>query len=874
MRKLLVGFISLGVVFAAYLLYRGVSNTPVLETDSGIESIEFATDSNVGDLDSGVGKMGDLGLGPVRKAKYITLNKQTKAVEREWGFEKLLHEGQDKWDLEKPYVNVYQRNFKCYITADKGQVQVETTLGRPTPKDATFTGNVVVHVLPEELSELKECFVYLDDMTFLSDRSQLSTAGPVEFVSDDVHMLGTGLEIIFNEQSDRLEFFRIVNLETLRIKGSQATMFASGQTETPAETLAQTETPAEVETQAEAEQPDEMVVAAGPQEDAKQLPRDARPQVERKQGVFYKCVLSRNVLIETPDELIFADKRILISDIFWSKDSAGLSGEAEPGDANDTEAVAAAGGEDHDVEPNSTLADNAGDPNAMVAASGETNVGIPAPGEANESPDEIAEIVVTCDNGLVFVPTDTARSLDEYMQDSKGPEVSAGGRPAQIGSDTERTVFLAPRIDYNAVTGDVVANGFSQLTFYAGNSAGAEANEPPVPTKITARDTVEFFQATDRIVFKGDCQGTMPQDGLTEQRNVTFLSPEITVNVPADKSERPDVLALGPVKLTFYMQDANDPNAAHDANVPKIPNEPIPVTVTAQKQARFSGATNQIIFEDDCRCTTIREDPNGTTEYVLSSELITVDLPEDTNDRSSKPTAGIERLTATGGVVRLATTKTARPDPNQAGYVSDANAVELLGGVELKCSRVDYDPVGDMFLAAGPPAEIRMDNSRVGITEPEPNSLSLSKPCYALIQNFDTLKYFIGENRIVADAGRNGVLWLQYVPVVDGEYDLDATTIASAPHVEAFLVETADGQTELSTLTATGGIAFDDDTNNRIFLGSELFYDHKSSIMKITGDASKPCLCNGVLVDEIEYNVTTRKLEFELVAPGAMQTNE
>ncbi len=603
MRRLLVGSISLGAVFAAYLLFRGVSDMPVLDTDSGVEFIESAADSNVGDFDSGVGKMGDVGLGPVRKAKYITLNKQTKAVEREWGFEKLLHEGQDQWDLEKPYVNVYQRNFKCYITADKGQVQVETAAGRPTPEDATFTGNVVVHVLPEESSELKECFVYLDNMTFLSERSQLSTAGPVEFVSDDVHMLGTGLEIIFNDQSDRLEFFRIVNLETLRIKGSQAAMFSSGETETAAETLAQAETPDE------AEQPDETVVAAGPEKNAGQLPQDAQPQAEQKEGVFYKCVLSKNVLIETPDELIFADQRILISDIFWSKGSAGLSGEAEPGDANDTEAVAAAGDQDHDVEPNSTLADNAGDPNVIVAASGETNVGIPAPGEANESPDEIAEIVVTCDNGLVFVPTDTARSLDKYMQDSKGPEVSAGSHPAQIGSDTERTVFLAPRIDYNAMTGDVVANGFSQLTFYARNSAGAEANEPPVPTKITARDTVEFFQATDRIVFKGDCQGTMPQDGFTEQRNVTFLSPEITVNVPADKSERPDVLAVGPAKLRFYMQDANDPNAAHDANVPKIPNEPIPVTVTAQKQARFSGATNQIIFEDDCRCTTIRKDP-------------------------------------------------------------------------------------------------------------------------------------------------------------------------------------------------------------------------------------------------------------------------
>jgi hypothetical protein len=44
--------------------------------------------------------------------------------------------------------------------------------------------------------------------------------------------------------------------------------------------------------------------------------------------------------------------------------------------------------------------------------------------------------------------------------------------------------------------------------------------------------------------------------------------------------------------------------------------------------------------------------------------------------------------------------------------------------------------------------------------------------------------------------------------------------------------------------------------------------------MKITGDASRPCLCNGVLVDEIKYNVITRGLDFQVVAPGAMQTND
>ena len=849
MRRLLVGFISLGAVLAVYLLYTGVSDTPVIDTDPGADFAEIAADSNMSGLDGEMGKIGGVGIGTTQKAYFININKETNVLEREWGFEELLHEARGFWDLEKPYVNVFEPDFTCYLTADKGQVQVETAVGRTTPKDATFSGNVVIHVLPTESSDMKESFVYLDNITFLSERSQLSTRGPVEYVSEDVRMRGTGLEIIYNELSDRIEFFRIVDLESLRIKSSQMAMFSTEETAA--------ETPAEVA------EPDETLVAAVPEDNTEQSPEDTQAQVERKQGVFYKCILSKNVLIDTPDELIFADQRIVINEIFWSKDSSRSSGEAEPGDANDTETVVAADEQDRDVDANNIVSNVMDDPNVIVAASG----------DPNQLSDEKVEIVVTCDNGLVLVPTDTVRVLDEYMQGPNEPEVSAAGRPEQIENNTERTVFVAPRIDYDAVTGDVVAEGLSQLTFYTGDSMDADANEPPVPTKITARDGVEFFQAANQIIFK-DCLGSMPQDGLTEQRDVTFLSPEATVNLPADKSVQPDVLAAGPVRVTFYMQDANDAGAAQDPNTARAPAEPVPVTVTAQKQARFSGTANQITFEDDCRCTTVREDPNGVTQYMLLSDLITVDLPKDTNDASAKPTAGIERLTATGGVVRLATTKTAKPDPNMAEYVSDANATESLGGVELKCSRVDYDPVRGLFVAAGAPAEIRMDNSRVTLEEQDPNGFSLSEPCYVFLENFDTLKYFIHEDRIVADAGAKGALWLHYIPVVDGEHDLGAITTATAPHVEAFLVEGADGRTELATLAATGGIDVNDLANGNHFLGSELFYDHKTSIMKVTGDMTKPCLCNGILVDEIEYNVNTGRLEFEVVAPGALDTNQ
>lgn len=879
MRKVLIGFISLGCVLAAYMLYTGVSNSPVIEDDSGAEFIEAVADSNIGDFDTNVGKIGDIGIGTTKKAEYITLNERTKEVERIWGFEELLHDARGLWTLKKPYVNVFERDFTCYITADRGLAKIETAAERSTPKDATFSGNVVIHVLPKESSDMKESFVYLDDVVFLSERSQLSTKGPVEYVSADVHMRGRGLDLIFNDQSDRLEYFRIFDLEMLRLKNVQSAMFSkeepvvneSAEVEAPTD-MGPTDETVSVD---RAQQADETTVAAGPEKTVESTENAASASAaEKPEGVYYKCVLSKNVLIDTPDELIFADQRIYISDIFWSKEfiesraddpndagKAVVAEKAETGaDANDVGSVAVAVGDKPVGDSNGIIANETADIKVTEAT-----------GEPNVPPEEPNDIVITCDNGLVLVPMDTNRSIDEFMQVSGCSDVVL---PVEFETDTECTKFITPRIDYNAVTGDVAANGESKLTLYSRDRADADTNEPPAPTKITAREGVDFFQATNRLVFRVDCRGSMPQSGLTEPRDVTFESPEMTVMLPQDKSKRPDILAAGPVKLTFYTQDVNDIDAALDPNAVKAQKEPTAVTVTAQKQALFSGLTNQIVFEDDCRCITVREYTNDLTEYELRSELITVDLPEDTNDHSSEFAGGIRYLAASGGVVRLVSTKKARTDANLPKSINDVNDAEILGGVEIKCAQVDFDPNQGLFKASGAPAEIQMDNSKVAVSERDPNGFSLSGPCYAFLANYDSLKYYENEDRIEAEAAPGEALWLHYFPVVDGVHDPDAMTTASAQRVEVFLKKSPEGRTELSSLKATGGIDINDLSNGNHFLGSDLYYDHKTSIMKITGDDSRPCLCNGALVDEIEYNVTTGKLELDVVGPGAMQTNQ
>ena len=842
MRKFIIGFVSLFTALAAFLIYSRISKTPHFDSDTGVEFIETASDGNAVGLDGDIGRIGDVGVGTTEKAYYVKLNEKTKEVEREFGFAKLLNESRDLWDIEDPYMNIFRRNFKCYITADRGKVQVETAVGRTTPKDATFSSNVIVRIISGPEGSTKESFVYLDDIIFLSERSRLSTAGPVKYVSDDIRMNGAGLELIYNEQTERLEFFKISELESLHIKGSLAAMFSAGNME-------ETTTP-DGNDVAESQQPDKVVVAsdtpkAEPALGGSKIP-DTQPQTRQEQGVYYKCTFSKNVLIDTPDQLIFAGDKLCINDIFWSKSSTD-----EPNDVNavGTDEVEVAAETAEPVRRQGTDSGKTVEKDGTVSKPAEPNV-------PSEKPDSI---LVTCDDGFVVVPRDSARAMDDTAADDAGQAAPGDGFPDGLDDDMKLTRFFTRRIDYNHTTGDGIADGLSELTFYVGSTLGTDVNEPPVPVKVISREGANFAHASNKVVFKGGCLVTMPQSGLSEPKDVTFTAPEITVNLPEDKSQKPDMLTPGPAELVFHMEDANNPD----------PNkEPIPVTVNAQRRARFSAAANQIIFEGDCRCTMLREDPNALVEYILLSEQITVDLPADMNDSSAGPAAGIKHLAATGEVVRLATTKTAKAGGTFAGQVQDAESSKLLGGIELKCKKFDYDAIEQLFVATGP-GLIKLDNSGASDPNGQTSRLNLRKPCWAILDGFEILTYFVGENRIVADAGPQEKLRIDYIPAVEGFYNEFAT--AKVAHAEALLFEGPGGQTELATLRATGGIEYQDKDNR--FLGSELFYDHETSILTVKGNESWPCYYNGAPVSGIEMNVETGRVKADVVGPGSLRIN-
>ena len=735
MRKFYIGFISLAAILVIYLLYSRLGTTTLPDTARQADFMDTVADSNVSEFESKVGRIGDVGVGTIEKANFQTYNENQEVV-REVGFERLLSKSRDIWETEKPFINIYRRNFISNITADTGTILVETAVGKTTPKDATFTSNVVVHIVPVGSGGVKESYIYLDDITFISDKSLLSTANSVRYVSEDARMLGTGLELVYDDVLERLEYLWIIDLESLHIKNSQAAVLPGSKK--------QAEEPVDTNGRAETKQPDETAVAS---DVTKTQVTSTQPSIEQVEGEYYNCVLSKNVLIDGPEQLVFAQDKMFINDILWSKTSSSQPGEA------DTDAEVASTG-----QPNNT----AGVAEQSLRSTDNTvtnNVTDAIPGKPNESLDKPQDTVITCDNGFIIAIKDSPRILEKLAKSAIGTTDPAYRRPEKFDRAEGRKTFLSRRIDYNALTEDVIATSASELKFYTSGLVQTDPNKPALP-----------------------------------------------------------------------------------------------VTVTAQKQVRFLPASNQAVFEGDCQAEMIQTDPNFLQQYKLLAPKLTIDLIKDTNDQSSASTPGIKHFTADGGLVRLQSLK-------KAGQ-------KLLGWIKLESRKFDYDPLMGLFVATGP-GIIEMDNSKIVPSTAQTGKFNLRKPCYAVVREYETLKYFIQENRIVADAPSEEGLIIDYFPVVNGKVQFDKHAIVTTPHLQVDFIKTASGQSKLSTLSATGWIIYED--QDKQFDGSSLFYDADKSLVTVKGSRLRPCHFNGAPVDAIEWDLKTDSIKANVVGPAILQ---
>ncbi len=346
---------------------------------------------------------------------------------------------------------------------------------------------------------------------------------------------------------------------------------------------------------------------------------------------------------------------------------------------------------------------------------------------------------------------------------------------------------------------------------------------------------IDRFRRADRQV--GCLDSNSLQAAQTDGKR-RLCTERIDYNAPSG-----DIAATGQSRLTFYTADVMGGETERGL---------VPVTVTCRKEAVFVPAENLVVFEGDCLCSMVREASGLEIRYRLAAPKITVKPAEDKDEKLDTSSAGIEHLTAEGGIIQLDSSRWADG--------------KLLGFTKLKALRFDYDGKEQMFLATGPDGIIAVDNSRADELQEAESVLSLQGPCFAVIQGFDTLKYLPRQNKLFADAEQQRIV-IDYFPVIDGLYGEQTT--AGAASVQAEFVQAGDGQSRLSRLKAAGGVDYED--KDKQFVGSRLFYDADNALMTVHGDDSSPCLLNGVLVPGIEYDLNTGRIKTEITAPGTLQ---
>jgi len=502
-RKFVVGLFSLALLLAVFLLYNRYFESRPKGIDLSRQFVDTIPDGNVGGSIGQAGTIAGVEVVAVKETRFLHRNKDNK-VDREFGFQELLHESGDQWEIEKPYMNMFLPSLTCSVTADKGNVQVESAFGRPTPNDSTFSGNVVIHIMPIEPSSVKESLIYLDDLVFVSNKSLFSSSGSVRFISESARLVGRGLELLYDDTLGRLELFRINSLQSLQLRSSDFGSLSGG-----APRVARTGEPSQNVSSVEPQDRDSRKVQT--QVRAPALPSEEKP------GESYKCEFFENVVVRTSAQLIVAEDELSISDIFWRNRSPSRM---PSHDSKETDG--------------SLQGDNIKTPDRVASASD----------RLQNLSEDLFDIVITCDGGAVIAPTESLRvQVKPEKVIAAGPKVPP--RTIPIAEGFNQTLFSARNIDHNASSGDAVARGPVQLSFCVdmNNIGDGKSTGPASRVTVTAKNEARFLASSNQIIFDGNCACTMFRTELNAVVEYRIWAPKLILDISPSADTKSSLLS-------------------------------------------------------------------------------------------------------------------------------------------------------------------------------------------------------------------------------------------------------------------------------------------------------------------------------------------
>ncbi len=445
----------------------------------------------------------------------------------------------------------------------------------------------------------------------------------------------------------------------------------------------------------------------------------------------------------------------------------------------------------------------------------------PASKETKPAPDkDVIDLTVTCNGSLIIIPVENENTASKKLD-----------RPHKITRHDKTNLFCA----------DPPANSNFALATESANLAQTQST-PSAPAPVIDKDQ----QPTPPAQFSAD---RIDYDMITG-----------------------DAIARGNIRFTFYTDPSTDADPLAD---------PVPMVITAEKNAEFFADRDRIIFNKNVVGTRKIDIPAYVQTNTFRGQKLIVDLvPKDTVDETTvtvnPDTTDIRHITVIGGTVKLESLR-------KSADVTLSNTI-------LTCRRIDYEDSSAIITATGP-GELFVNNENAPPAPDDPNGtdkgMSFKGPCYAYMQGFDKLNWFTAANRITA-YGKADSLFVSHMTLKDGL--LTKRVRVATSHVQADLIETDAGRNELVSLNATGGITYNetelqvDEEKSRPdniayieneaneFIGDNLFYDVPASLITVNGSPRFPCFFNGVRVDKIEYDPQTEKVKADMSSSPSPMT--
>ena len=512
-RKFKIWFTSFLVVLIVFLFYRIFGNVGVIRISR--------PDYQIGDMnaipgDANVGQIGQAKLEYVERARFETVDPKTRKLRRVVGFEKVLHKSGNEWDLYKPYMNVFQDNLRCNITADTGTVELENVEGGdPAPKTAILKGDVLVHVIPQGANR-SESFIYLKDVAFDSDRSMLWSDNDVNFVSADADLMGKGLEIVYNNATNKLEYLKIKRVDYLNIKRLEQPGGETKKTVPPAPQTSQV---------SKAEKPAE--VHSVPAEPA--IVKEPVQQTQNEDE--YQCLFRDNVIIEYKAEVVLSEE-IAIKNLLWSQnDQQNGEPQLESQPQKDQQS------QQPETEPQPSSPKQSGQQAAIAAEN------LTMPEKKPQPPKAWRQIpvaaTVKCDGPMIVKPLVTSL-YDDFKPDKfRGFYQLSSKLFYKLG---QRNVLIGQKVDYDIASQTASAVGDVELVFYPEMETAKGRGK--VPFIISAKEGAQFVVPDKVATFYGDVKGKfVKQTEYYDEENV-FYGSKLIANL-TEKQGSKDIMAAG-----------------------------------------------------------------------------------------------------------------------------------------------------------------------------------------------------------------------------------------------------------------------------------------------------------------------------------------